>query len=63
MSPPDPVNTLRQKAASLRRKPHDDHEQTLPNGEKSRAAANGGINDVQNGAPANPHGISQDNMV
>ena len=63
MSPPDPVNALRQRAASLRRKPHDDGEQTLTNGEKPRAATNGGTSDMQNGGSANPHGIPQDNMV
>lgn len=62
MSPQDPVVTIRQRAASLRRKPNDDHEQTPPNAEKSGAAVNRGATDVD-GAPVNGQGGSQYNMV
>lgn len=64
MSPPDPVVTIRQRAASLRRKPHDDEEEMHPDAEKPRTVVHGGTSEV-NEVSANGPGqeVSRDNMV
>lgn len=54
---------MRQRAASLIHKPHDDHEETLANGEKPRNTAKGDTDMAQDGALLNRQGVSRDNMV
>jgi hypothetical protein len=62
MSPPDPVLTIQQKAASLRGRSGDNHEQMRTRSEKPRSAANG-ANEAQNGTPEDRQGASHDNIV
>lgn len=63
MSPPDPVVALRQRAASLVRRPNDDQDQTLPNGEKAATSVDGGVNQALNGSPTNRQVKLQDDIV
>jgi len=62
-SPQDPVVNIRQRAASILHRPHDDHESTLTNGEKPRNAVDDNTGMVQNGAPANRSGVPRDDIV
>ena len=62
MSPPDPVLTIQQKAASLRGRPDDSPEQMHPRSEKTQSLANG-TGETQDGTPKDRQGVPQDNIV
>jgi aquaporin related protein len=62
LSPEDPVVAIRQRAASLIRRPDEDHAHTAPNSEKYRTTTNRGT-DEANGISTNDQGVSRDNMV
>jgi hypothetical protein len=52
-SPQDPVLTLQQRAASLRRRSVDSRDPIHPRSEKSHPAASEGTGETQNGSPEN----------